>query len=235
CEIMKEDGEMARLPDLRVFAQQHGLRIVTVADLIRWRMRHEVLVERILEGTLPVPGLGDFSARLYRCQSDDTLHLAVWRGELVGEDPVLCRVQASDPVGDVFGSPNADSGAHIDQALLRIAKEGRGLLLYMHLGGGVNPDALIRRMRRHFDDVPQTPRQKPPDSDGLRELGTGAQILVDLGVRRLRLMTNSPRKIFGLDGYGLEIVERVALADPDADFSVPPRRASRLGLKILEK
>jgi len=248
CEIMKADGEMARLPDLQAFGELHKLRIVTVADLIRWRMRHEVLVERVLEGTLPVPGLGDFQARVYRSQADDTLHLAVWTGELVGDEPVLVRVQASDPVGDVFGSPNVDSGAHIDRALQRIQREGRGLLLYMHMGGGVRPDALVSRIRRHFDQVPQTPRSKPPDSDGLRELGTGAQILVDLGVRRLRLMTNSPRKIFGLDGYGLELVERVALADPEPDAasdaasgsapgsdSAPaPRRKSRLGLQIVD-
>lgn len=234
CEIMKEDGEMARLPDLIEFGQTHRLRVVTVADLIRWRMRHEVLIERVLEGELPVPGLGGFQSRLYRSQSDDTLHLAVWCGDLTGDDPLLCRIQASDPIGDVFGSPHRDSGASIDRALQRIQDEGRGLLLYMHLGGGVRPDALVGRLRRHFVAPEAVVPQREPDSDGLRELGTGAQILVDLGVRRLRLMTNSPRKIFGLDGYGLEIVERVALADPQHAAVTAPRRQSRLGLKIVE-
>ena len=236
CEIMKEDGEMARMPDLLEFGREHHLRVVTVADLIRWRMRHEVLVQRALEGALPVPGLGEFQARVYRCQSDETLHLAVWMGDLSTDDPVLCRVQASDPIGDVFGSAHVDSGAHLDRALQRIAQEGRGLMLYMHLGGGARPDALLGRMRRHFDPSPEARPPKPGESEGLRELGTGAQILVDLGVRRIRLMTTSPRKIFGLDGYGLEIVERVALAEPDpagAEITAP-RRSSRLGLQTVE-
>ncbi|MCA9858047.1 MAG: 3,4-dihydroxy-2-butanone-4-phosphate synthase, partial [Dehalococcoidia bacterium] len=117
CEIMKEDGTMARMPDLKAFGEKHRLRIVTVADLIRWRMRHEVQVQIVQEGILPVPGLGDFQARVYRSHTDDSVHMAVWQGELSGDEPPLVRVQASDPVGDVFGSPNVDSGAHIDQAL----------------------------------------------------------------------------------------------------------------------
>jgi len=233
CEIMKPDGTMARLPDLLEFGAEHRLRVVTVADLIRWRMSREVMVEVVLEGKLPVPGVGEFCARVYRSQADRGLHLAVWTGELVAEDPILVRVQASDPVGDVFGSPHVDSGAHIDRTLQRIADEGRGLLLYMHLGGGLDPDALLSRLQRHFVEPEDRPRTRPPQSDGLRELGTGAQILVDLGLSKLRLLTNRPRKIVGLEGYGLEIVENVPLAAAASDAS-RPRRTSRLGLDMIE-
>ncbi|MCB9778875.1 MAG: 3,4-dihydroxy-2-butanone-4-phosphate synthase [Alphaproteobacteria bacterium] len=234
CEIMKEDGTMARMPDLKAFGEKHRLRIVTVADLIRWRMRHEVQVQIVQEGILPVPGLGDFQARVYRSHTDDSVHMAVWQGELSGDEPPLVRVQASDPVGDVFGSPNVDSGAHIDQALQRIAHEGRGVLLYMHLGGGTRPDAVLSRIERHFGPMPDEDgpkvQNRAPGSDGLRELGTGAQILVDLGIRQLRLMTNRPRKIVGIEGYGLEIVDYVRLSDPSVDLATAPRRVHRLGL-----
>ncbi|RME20670.1 MAG: 3,4-dihydroxy-2-butanone-4-phosphate synthase [Deltaproteobacteria bacterium] len=236
CEIMKDDGTMARLPDLLEFGARHRLRVVTVADLIRWRMSREVMVEVVLEGTLPVPGVGEFQARVYRSQADQGLHLAVWQGELGPDEPVLVRVQPSDPVGDVFGSPHVDSGGHIDRTLQRIADEGRGLLLYMHLGGGAQPDALLARLQRHFVDPAERPRIRPATSDGLRELGTGAQILVDLGLRKLRLLTNHPRKIVGLEGYGLEIVENVPLtpADGETDGESRPRRASRLGIDMIE-
>ncbi len=231
CEIMKDDGTMARLPDLLEFGEKHHLRVVTVADIIRWRMSREVQVEAVLEGKLPVPGVGEFNARVYRSRADEGLHMAVWCGELVGDDPIMVRVQASDPVGDVFGSPHVDSGAHIDQTLQQIADEGRGLLLYMHLGGGRDPEALLSRLHRHFHDPSERPKAKPAQSDGLRELGTGAQILVDLGLRKLRLLTNRPRKIVGLEGYGLEIVENVPLRSDLGDSN--PRRTSRLGLELV--
>ncbi len=213
CEIMKDDGTMARMPDLKKFASEHGLHIVTVADVIKWRLRNERLVESVLEARLPVPGLGEFECRVYKSQADQGLHLALWRGELT-EQPTLVRVQASDPVGDVFRAESSDAAAQIDRALHRIDEEG-GVLLYMHLYGGRSAESLINTLRSHLlpvaetDDKPPARRRAP--SSTLREFGTGAQILLHMGLRRLRLLTNNPRKIAGLEGYGLEVVERVPI------------------------
>ena len=207
CEVMNDDGTMARLPDLERFGAKHKLRIVTVADIIRWRLRNEVQVEHAKEGTLEVPGLGAFQARIYRSITDGGLHLALWKGDLSGDAPVLARVQAASPIGDVFGV--SASGKQLWGALNAIAAEGRGLLLYMHLVGP-SVDGVLGALGALAQPQPQ-PAHPPGSSGDLRELGTGAQILVDLGVRRLRLMTNNPRKIVGLEGYGLQVVERVPL------------------------
>ena len=207
CEVMNADGTMARMPDLERFGAEHRLRIVTVADLIRWRMRNEVLVERVAEGTLPVAELGEFSARVYRSVTDQGLHLALWRGDLSGEDPVVARVQAASPIGDVFGSLATDSSAQLWSALHRISVEGRGALLYMHIARPTAENLLsgLSGLKRSEAEP------KPAAGGDLREMGTGAQILVDLGVRSLRLMTNNPRKIVGLEGYGLHVAERLPL------------------------
>ncbi|MEE2751334.1 MAG: 3,4-dihydroxy-2-butanone-4-phosphate synthase [Myxococcota bacterium] len=214
CEIMKDDGTMARLPDLKVFAEEHQLRIVTVADIIQWRLRNECLVESQLSARLPVPGLGEFRCRVYKSLTDDGLHLALWRGEL-GEAPTLVRVQSSDPVGDVFRAESSDASAQIETALRHISREG-GVLLYMHLYGGRSAESLLSTLRAHLlpDDeatIPPGDTPRTPPTDTLRQFGTGAQILLHLGLRQLRLLTNSPRKIAGLEGYGLEIVERVPI------------------------
>ncbi len=211
CEVMNDDGTMARLPDLERFAAKHRLRICTVADIIRWRLRNEVLVEHAAEGAVPIPGLGDFQARLYRSITDGGLHLALWKGDLRGDDPVLTRVQAASPIGDVFGSLASDSGAQLRAGLRAIAAEGRGLLLYMNMAQP-SADALFAGLRGLTRPEPRPPAASRESE--LRELGTGAQILVDLGVRRLRLMTNNPRKIVGLEGYGLQVAERVPLVLP---------------------
>lgn len=213
CEVMNEDGSMARLPDLERFGAKHRIRICAVADIIRWRLRNEVLVEHAAEGVVPVPGLGDFKARLYRSMTDGGLHLALWRGDLGGDAPVLTRVQASSPIGDVFGSLACDSGAQLWAALTAIADLDRGLLLYMNMAQP-SADALFAGLRGLQRGEAETPSLKA--GGDLRELGTGAQILVDLGVRRLRLMTNNPRKIVGLEGYGLQVVERVPLVLPQS-------------------
>lgn len=213
CEVMNDDGTMARLPDLERFGAKHRLRICTVADLIRWRLRNEVLVEHAAEGAVPVPGLGEFRARLYRSVTDGGLHLALWKGELSGDLPVLTRVQAASPIGDVFGSLASDSGAQLWGAMSAIAAEGRGLLLYMNMAQPT-ADALFSGLRGLARPAPAP---SAVSNGELRELGTGAQILVDLGVRSLRLMTNNPRKIVGLEGYGLQVSERVPLVLPTAD------------------
>ena len=212
CEVMNDDGTMSRMPDLRIFGEKHGIRIVTIADLIRYRMRHEVLVERICEGPLPMRGHGEFSTRLYRSQTDGSLHMAVWRGELSAEEPCLTRVAAYCPTGDTFGSLSCDCGAQLDASLAQIAANGRGVLLYMHVGATAHAEALAARVKSHLGLTDA----KAGDAGGgeLRELGMGAQILADLGLRQLRLMTNNPRKIVGLEGYGLDVVERVPLQIP---------------------
>jgi 3,4-dihydroxy 2-butanone 4-phosphate synthase/GTP cyclohydrolase II len=232
CEIMNEDGTMARLPDLERFGARHKLRIVTVADIVRWRMRTEVLVERAVQAPLQVPGLGQFNACVYRSIADGGLHLALFMGDVGDGQPVLTRVQVAQPVSDVFGALSTDSGAQLDAALRAIHEAGRGVLLYMHLGGGSNPDQLIARIREHLAPTQHTSGPPNPESQ-LRELGTGAQILVDLGVRRLRLMTNNPRKIVGLEGFGLQVDERVPLTVPMSDDNQPFLRARRMALGHL--
>lgn len=207
CEIMKEDGTMARLPDLKDFGLKHGIRIVAVADLIRWRLTHERLVVREIDTVVHLPDHGDFNARVYR-STDAGLHMVLWKGDIARGGPVLARVQTACAPADVFRVLSSDSAAQIDAALAAIAKEGRGALLYLHVDGGRDPSATLNRIREHLTPGEVTPQ--PPDA--LRELGTGAQILVDLGVRELRLLTNNPRKIVGLEGFGISVVERVPLA-----------------------
>jgi 3,4-dihydroxy 2-butanone 4-phosphate synthase/GTP cyclohydrolase II len=227
CEVMNDDGTMSRLPDLLRFGEKHQIRVVTVADIIRYRMRHEVLVERVVDAPLRTRSLDGLEARLYRTATDGSLHLALWRGPLQADEPVLTRVQAFCPTGDVFGSLTCDCGAQLDVALERIRDEG-GVLLYMHVGAVAQGEALIARVRSHLGVTDA----KAGDAGGgeLREMGMGAQMLVDLGVRRLRLMTNNPRKIVGLEGYGLEVSERVPLTVPASAQNAAFLRERRVSL-----
>lgn len=220
CEIMNPDGTMARLTELKKFGAEHGIRIVAVADLIRWRLTHERLVKCEIDTVVALPQHGEFRARVYR-GTGGGLHLALVRGDLAG-GPVLTRVQTSAGPADVFRVLQSDSAAQIEGALAAIAAEGRGVLLYLHLDGG-GDGALLERLREHLTPESATPR--PPDA--LREFGTGAQILVDLGVRELRLLTNNPRKIIGLEGFGIRVAERVPLAiapHPDSRRFLESRR-----------
>ena len=231
CEIMNDDGTMARLPDLLRFGAKHRIRVVTIADLIKWRIRTEVLVEPVIDTTLQLHGLGAFRARVYRSLTEGSLHLALSRGEVGEGEPVLTRIQASSPVSDVFGGDGQNSGGRLDAALSAIAAEDRGLLLYLYLGGGRNPEALLARLKAQLD--PQ-PADHLPAAEGqeLREMGIGAQILVSLGVSELRLVTNNPRKIVGLEGYGIRIAERVPLALPAADAASDEDAALRRRLQL---
>ena len=209
CEIMREDGTMARLPDLKRFGAEHGIRIVAVADIIQWRLRNERLVSRVLEARLPVPDVGEFDCRIYRSH-DDGLHIVLWKGRVA--DPPLVRIQASDPVGDVFRAGSSDASAQLDAAVRRIGDEG-GLFVYMNIWGGRSSESLLDMIRGHL--LPQGLQEQPEiranPNTNFRSFGTGAQILLDMGVRRMRLLTNNPRKIVGLEGYGLEVVERVPI------------------------
>ena len=213
CEIIKDDGTMARLPDLKEFGEKHGIRIVAVADLIRWRMRNEVFVEKVLDTTANVRGIGEFTVRTYRTRTTGGLHMAIFKGEFGPDDAVLARVQAYCPTGDILRTQRCDCDSQLDAALTQIEQEGRGVLLYMHVAGGGQAPAVLARMRAHLGLTDA----KSGDAGGgeLREMGMGAQILADIGARRLRLMTNNPRKIVGLEGYGIEIAERVPLSTSD--------------------
>ena len=211
CEIMNEDGSMARVPDLVRFAARHGLKMITVSDLIRHRLRHETLVERVAAPLIPTPW-GDLRVHAYRATTGEE-HLAFVRGTIRSDEAVLVRVHSQCLTGDLFGSARCDCGPQLHGALDRIEEEGRGVLLYLlQEGRGIG---LFNKLRAYelqeqgHDTVEANERLGfRPDH---RDYGIGAQILRDLGVRRLRLLTNNPRKQRELMAYGLDVVERVPL------------------------
>jgi 3,4-dihydroxy 2-butanone 4-phosphate synthase/GTP cyclohydrolase II len=213
CEIMNEDGTMARVPDLVGFCERHGLKLVTVADLIEYRKRTEKLVERIVSVRLPTD-YGEFQAVAYRETLTGKQHVALVRGDVAGRENVLVRVHSECLTGDVFGSVRCDCGPQLDAALQRVAAVGRGVVLYMrgHEGRGIG---LLHKLQayqlqdRGLDTVDANLELGLPAD--ARDYGTGAQILYDLGVRSMRLLTNNPAKRAGLEGYGLTVTGREAL------------------------
>jgi 3,4-dihydroxy 2-butanone 4-phosphate synthase/GTP cyclohydrolase II len=218
CEILNADGTMARVPDLLKFSELHGIGIVSVADIIRYRMRNERLVHRVAAPQLPTR-FGDFRAVAYRSEATNEEHLALVKGDLATDEPVLVRVHSACLTGDVFGSARCDCGAQLEKALEMIAAEGRGVLLYLlQEGRGIG---LFNKLRAYelqeqgLDTV--AANEKLGFAPDVRDYGIGCQILRDLGVRRMRLMTNNPSKYVALDGFGLEIVERVPLEIPPTD------------------
>jgi 3,4-dihydroxy 2-butanone 4-phosphate synthase / GTP cyclohydrolase II len=232
CEIMNDDGTMARVPDLVGYCERHGLKMITVADLIAYRRRHDRLVERVVSTALPT-AFGEFTVIGYRALLDDKHHVAMIKGAVDGRSDVLVRVHSECLTGDVFHSLRCDCGEQLESALAMIEREGRGVLLYLaQEGRGIGLLNKLRAYRLQDDGLDTVDANLelglPVD---LRDYGIGAQILVDLGLTSIRILTNNPKKLRGLEGYGLSVTEQVPIvhaANPHNERYLQAKR-DRLG------
>ena len=229
CEIMDEDGTMARMPALETFSKKHDIGICTVADLIEYRMRTEAFVHRAAETVIPTSFAGEFRTIVFENDVDNLLHIAMIKGEIDSEKPILVRVHSECLTGDIFGSLRCDCGDQLKKAMKMMEEEESGILLYIRQEGrGIG---LVNKLKAYalqdqgLDTVEAN--QKLGFKPDLRNYGLGAQILADLGVRKMRMLTNNPKKIVGLEGYGLSIVEQVPIA-------IPPNEFNRCYLKCKE-
>ncbi|MBW1903007.1 MAG: bifunctional 3,4-dihydroxy-2-butanone-4-phosphate synthase/GTP cyclohydrolase II [Deltaproteobacteria bacterium] len=221
CEIMNDDGTMARMPDLELFADQHGLKIATVADIIKYRMRTESFVHEAAETVLPTQ-FGDFRAVCFVNDMDDYEHMVLIKGEIDPEKEVMVRVHSGCLTGDVFGSLRCDCGEQLKKAMAKVQEEGQGVILYLQQEGrgiGLANKLKAYALQDQGLDTVEANEELGFDAD-LRDYGVGAQILVSLGIRKMRIMTNNPKKIIGLEGYGLEVTGRVPI-------EIEPREENR--------
>ena len=238
CEIMKDDGTMARMPDLEIFAREHDLKIVTIADLIEYRMRNESLIRRAAAANIPTRYGGIFKMVVYENDVDDMKHIALVKGNIEENDEVLVRVHSECVTGDIFGSERCDCGDQLKRAMAMIDEAGKGVIVYMHQEGrGIG---LVNKIRAY------ELQEKGKDTvdanlelgfkEDLRDYGIGAQILVDLGVRKIQMMTNNPKKIVGLEGYGLTVTKRIPIEikPTEANTYYMKTKKERMG-HILDK
>jgi 3,4-dihydroxy 2-butanone 4-phosphate synthase/GTP cyclohydrolase II len=228
CEVMNDDGTMARVPDLERYTAKHGLKMITVSDLIAYRRRNDKLIERVAEAALPT-AFGDFRVVGFRSLVDEKHHVAMIKGEIDGEEDVLVRVHSECLTGDVFHSLRCDCGQQLEDALARIEREGQGVLLYLaQEGRGIG---LLNKLRAYklqeggLDTVDANMKLGLPAD--LRDYGIGAQILVDLGLSSIRLLTNNPRKIVGLEGYGLTVTDQVPIEQAPGEHNRDYLRAKK--------
>ncbi len=232
CEIMDDDGSMKRVPRLLEFAEQHKLKIITIKDLIAYRHETECLIEKVTDVDMPTEN-GDFQLHLYKSEIDDHHHLALVKGNIAGKKDVLVRVHSMCLTGDVFGSCRCDCGKQLEKSMQMVEEAGEGVVLYMRQEGrgiGLANKLLAYKLQEQGRDTVEANEELGFEAD-LRDYGVGAQILADLGLTSIRLITNNPKKIIGLKGYGLEVTERVSLEIPpnDANYAYLETKRDKLG------